>query len=96
MIRNAGGDQHRTYGDLAEFCRRNRHLKKGWVASQIPTSPDRFSKLKNKRKYHVEPTDAEVRGIARLLNQSESYVRDYYRPASAAHPDTVGRTAPAQ
>lgn len=82
MIRNTDGNSQRRYASLLEFCEVNRHLKKGWIAKQIGAPPWRLSKLKNPGKYGVQPTNAEIEGIAALLNQPPLYVRELYPKAA--------------
>jgi hypothetical protein len=64
------------YANLREYCFHHDHLKEWYIAEQAEIDPTRFSKLKRGRS--VAPYEQEIAKIARLLNQSEDYVRALY------------------
>lgn len=66
---------------IEAFCTAHPQYREKWIAEQVGIDPARFSKLKS-RKYGLRPTDDEVRVLARLLRQSEGYVRGSFEEAA--------------
>jgi hypothetical protein len=68
-----------SYPDLEAFCAAHPELKKQFIAARLRMTPVRFSKIKARR---IGATDAEIRAIADLLNQSVPHARSLYERAA--------------
>jgi hypothetical protein len=67
------------FNDFRDYCHRTR-TKRIRLAKELGVSRFQYAGLQDPFLYPVPDLTAElVAKIARLWNQSESYVRDYYR-----------------
>jgi hypothetical protein len=71
------------YETLSEYIDATGKRKNFVARVELGIEPSKLSELLKPGVYRPQPDDALIAKIATLLNQPESYVRDFYRKAAA-------------